>query len=196
MENRWQVMIVWQVDRMRISTWKSLVKHHKYVSKKTKKWSYRHHYESNHPRISSEVHIPLGEEKLGESLVITTYWGLHTGEREWHLGQGVAIEWRKKRYSTQVDPGLADQLIHLYYFDCFSESAIRKALLGYRVSPSCEYQAGHRKVGSLQYLALTTLITPKKIRPPLPSVTKLTEDRWNKPQKTKGHRESHTMSGH
>nr|UTI68407.1 vif protein [Human immunodeficiency virus 1] len=191
MENRWQVMIVWQVDRMRIRTWISLVKHHIHISKKAKKWVYKHHYENNHPRISSEVHIPLGDAKL----VITTYWGLHTGERDWHLGQGVSIEWRQRSYVTQVDPNLADQLIHLYYFDCFSESAIRKAIIGHIVNPSCEYPAGHNKVGSLQYLALTALTTPKRSKPPLPSITKLTEDRWNKPRKTKGHRESHSMSG-
>lgn len=182
---------MWQVDRMRIRTWKSLVKHHMYISGKARGWFYRHHYESTHPRISSEVHIPLGDAKL----VITTYWGLHTGERDWHLGQGVSVEWRKGRYTTQVDPDLADQLIHLYYFNCFSESAIRNALVGRIVSPRCEYQAGHNKVGSLQYLALAALVTPKRRKPPLPSVKKLTEDRWNKPQKTKGHRGSHTMNG-
>nr|AFB39168.1 vif protein [Human immunodeficiency virus 1] len=192
MENRWQVMVVWQVDRMRIRTWKSLVKHHMYISKKARGWFYRHHYENIHPKISSEVHIPLGEAKL----VIITYWGLQTGERDWHLGQGVSIEWRERKYRTQVDPNLADQLIHLYYFDCFSESAIRKAIVGDIVSPRCEYQAGHNKVGSLQYLALTALITPKRKKPPLPSVAKLTEDRWYKPRRTKGHRGSHTMNGH
>nr|ARC55129.1 vif protein [Human immunodeficiency virus 1] len=192
MENRWQVMIVWQVDRMRIRTWHSLVKHHMHISRKAKEWFYRHHYESPHPKISSEVHIPLGEAKL----VVITYWGLSTGERDWHLGHGVSIEWRKGRYSTQVDPDSADQLIHLYYFDCFSESAIRNVLLRRVVRPRCNYQAGHNKVGSLQYLALTALIKPKKAKPPLPSVKKLTEDRWNKPQKTKGHKGSHTMNGH
>nr|AWF73094.1 vif protein [Human immunodeficiency virus 1] len=192
MENRWQVMIVWQVDRMRIRAWKSLVKHHIHISKRARTWSYKHHYDSIHPKISSEVHIPLGDAKL----VIITYWGLNTGERDWHLGQGVSIEWRKRRYSTQVDPDLADHLIHLYHFDCFSESAIRNALLGRIVRPRCDYQAGHNKVGSLQYLALSALIKTKKTKPPLPSVKKLTEDRWNKPQKTKGHRESHTMNGH
>nr|AHA50658.1 vif protein [Human immunodeficiency virus 1] len=192
MENRWQAMIVWQVDRMRIRTWKSLVKHHMYISKRANGWLYKHHYDSRHPKVSSEVHIPLGEARL----IIKTYWGLQTGERDWHLGNGASIEWRMGGYNTQIEPGLADQLIHIYYFDCFTDSAIRKAILGHIVIPRCDYQAGHKnKVGSLQYLALTALIKPKQIKPPLPSIQKLVEDRWNKSQKIKGRRGNHTMSG-
>nr|AJP61662.1 vif protein [Human immunodeficiency virus 1] len=192
MENRWQVLIVWQVYRMKIIAWNTLVKHHMYVSRRSIGWFYRHHYESRHPKISSEVHIPLGDARL----IITTYWGLQTGQRDWHLGHGVSLEWRVGIYTTQIDPDLTDQLIHVHYFDCFAKSAIRKAILRQIVRPRCDYQAGHHKVGSLQYLALSALIKPKKTKPPLPSVSKLLEDKWNKPQKTRCRRGNHITNGH
>nr|ACD11147.1 vif protein [Human immunodeficiency virus 1] len=182
-----------QYTETRITTGKRLVEHHMYISRKGKDWPYRHHYERTNPKNKlRNIHIPLGDAKL----VITTYWGLHTGERHWYLGQGVSIEWRKKRYSTQIEPGLADQLIHMHYFDCFADSAIRKAISGHIVIPRRDYQAGHNKVGSLQYLALTSLIKPKKIKPPLPSIKKLAEDRWNNLQNIRGRRRNPTMNGH
>nr|ASC61347.1 vif protein [Simian immunodeficiency virus]ASC61380.1 vif protein [Simian immunodeficiency virus]ASC61387.1 vif protein [Simian immunodeficiency virus]ASC61494.1 vif protein [Simian immunodeficiency virus] len=177
---------------MRINIWKSLVKHHIWETKVLKPWKYRHHYENDHPKKGEEVHIPL--PTLDTKLVVTVFWGLQCGERPWHLGHGVSIEWRCGKYITQVDPETADQMIHQYYFPCFSDQAVRQAILGERILTYCHYKKGHSQVGTLQYLAFCKVLEsrgyPRGPRRQFPSLSILTEDRWNKPRRMRGHREN------
>ncbi|ADK78272.1 vif protein [Simian immunodeficiency virus] len=155
-EKMWIVRPIWRVDRRKIEQWHSLVKYHQYKGKKeAKEWEYVPHFKVPWGWWShSEIHVPLGKNT---KVKITTYWNL-TAEKGWLSTYGVGIAYIDNTcdpcYFTDIDPILADKMIHNVYFPCFTDQAIRKALLGEKVLV-CGFQRGHRdQVGTLQYLAL------------------------------------------
>nr|AAP97005.1 Vif [Simian immunodeficiency virus] len=155
-EKMWIVRPIWKVDRRKVEQWHSLVKYHQYKGKKeAKDWEYVPHFKVPWGWWShSEVHIPLGSNT---KIKVTTYWKL-TIEKGWLGTYGVGIAYIDNRcdpcYFTDIDPTVADKLVHNQYFPCFTDKAIRQAILGEQVL-LCGFEKGHRdQVGSLQYLAI------------------------------------------
>ncbi|ADK78263.1 vif protein [Simian immunodeficiency virus] len=155
-EKMWIVRPVWRVDRRKIEQWHSLVKYHMYKGKKeAREWEYVPHFKVPWGWWShSEVHIPLGNNT---KIKVTTYWNLTT-EKGWLGTYGAALAYIDQKcdppYFTDIDPIVADSLIHKIYFPCFTDKAIRQAILGEKVL-LCGFQRGHRdQVGTLQYLAI------------------------------------------
>ncbi|AAD12148.1 viral infectivity factor [Simian immunodeficiency virus] len=90
------------------------------------------------------------------TLVVRIYAHLAAG-RGWISQWAVSIEWVYRDYQTEIDPILADQMIHYKYFNCFIQRDIRRALLGERITMCCQ-PLGHKGcVLSLQFICLRQL---------------------------------------
>nr|AAF07318.1 Vif protein [Simian immunodeficiency virus] len=91
------------------------------------------------------------------TLVVRCYAHLAAG-RGWISQWAVSIEWIYGNYQTEIDPILANQMIHCKYFNCFSTRDIRKALWGEKIMAFCAMPTGHKGcVLSLQFLCLRQL---------------------------------------
>ncbi|AAN85709.1 vif protein [Simian immunodeficiency virus SIV-mnd 2] len=151
MEKQWIVIPTWKLDRHAVERWNSLVKYHKYKGEKhLDKWDLKAHFQCSGWWTHSQKYIPLEED---EQIIITILWNL-TPEKGWLSTYAMTIEYKFTNYYTHIDPQTADRMIHWKYLPCFTEQAIRQALLGKRLTV-CYFHWGHKgKVGSLQYLAL------------------------------------------
>ncbi|AAF07334.1 Vif protein [Simian immunodeficiency virus] len=91
------------------------------------------------------------------TLVVRIYAHLAAG-RGWISQWAVSIEWIYGNYQTEVDPILADQMLHVKYFDCWVHRDIVRAIRGEKILHSCKMPTGHKGcVLSLQYLCLRQL---------------------------------------
>lgn len=115
-------------------------------------WEYRHHWQVQWQFWTySQFIIPLSKDDYIE---VNIYHNL-TPERGWLSSHGVGLSYyHQKGYKTEVDPGTADRMIHLYYFNCFTDRAIQQAIRGEKYT-WCTFKEGHKgQVQSLQLLAL------------------------------------------
>nr|P27983.1 RecName: Full=Virion infectivity factor; Short=Vif; AltName: Full=Q protein; AltName: Full=SOR protein [Simian immunodeficiency virus (AGM3 ISOLATE)]AAA91915.1 vif protein [Simian immunodeficiency virus] len=153
-EKEWVMRVTWKVPEELITKWQGIVRY--WMRTRKLDWKYRMHYQITWAWYTmSRYEIPLGQHG---SIHVDLYWHL-TPEKGWLSTYAEGIQYLSNRdpwYRTELDPATADSLIHTHYFTCFTERAIRKALLGQRFT-FCQFPEGHKKTGqvpSLQYLAL------------------------------------------
>ncbi|AJA39839.1 vif protein [Simian immunodeficiency virus] len=151
MEKIWIVIPTWRVERYMVERWNSLCKYHKYKGEKyLERWHYAPHFQCSGWWTHSQWTIPFQDKS---KIVVTVLWNL-TPDKGWLSKYAITIEHIQEKFCTFIDPTTADKIIHLEYFPCFTDQAIRGVLLGFRIQ-ACYFPRGHKgQVGSLQYLAL------------------------------------------
>nr|ALS54514.1 vif protein [Simian immunodeficiency virus] len=152
-EKTWVMRIVWKVSGDQITKWQGIVRF--WMQKRNLNWKYQMHYEIHWAWYTmSRYTIPL---EAGD-IKIDIYWHL-TPEKGWLSTYAVGIQYFSKEgnYRTELDPQIADSMIHCHYFNCFTERAIQKAIRGERFV-FCNYPEGHKQTGQVQTLQLLALV--------------------------------------
>ncbi|BAV25179.1 vif protein [Simian immunodeficiency virus - agm] len=151
-EKEWVMRITWRVDSEHISRWQGIVRY--WMEKRGIQWEYKMHYKIHWAWYTMcQYIIPL---ETGD-IYVDMFWHL-TPQTGWLSTYAVGIQYLSYQgnYRTELDPGTADSMIHLHYFNCFTERAIQKAIRGERFV-FCNYPEGHKQTGqvqTLQFLAL------------------------------------------
>nr|ALS54474.1 vif protein [Simian immunodeficiency virus] len=152
-EKTWVMRITWKVSGDQITKWQGIVKF--WMQKRKLNWIYQMHYEIHWAWYTmSRYTIPL---KKGD-IKVDLFWHL-TPEKGWLSTYAVGIQYFSKEgtYRTELDPQVADSMIHCHYFNCFTERAIQKAIRGERFV-FCNYPEGHKQTGQVQTLQFLALV--------------------------------------
>ncbi|CAQ60126.1 Vif protein [Simian immunodeficiency virus - olc] len=139
------------------------VEHVKFMAKLAYKfWGYHWIWQNcyKYPRewwTHGKIYIPVP----GGEIEITLYWHIRHGKGLQNSG-GVNFKYIVGISWMYLTPEYVDFMVHLVYFACWTQSAIRKAILGMPDHRYCQLETGHLGVLSLQLLALRAVRNGRK----------------------------------
>nr|AIG51564.1 vif [Simian immunodeficiency virus] len=176
----WVIRRIWIALERRIQAWISLTKYLKYKTKELEEVQWIHHYQLYaHRYTQNKVIIPL-TLKVSQDYVEATaievqiLWELSSCRSRDPPGvrdtQGLTISWTYTRlhkgdreidrisYETEITPQLADAMVHVEHFSCFTAQDFNRAIRGQQLLGECHHP--HylgKEVPTLQYLALRAI---------------------------------------
>ncbi|ADF42564.1 vif protein [Simian immunodeficiency virus] len=158
MEKMWVVRLTHKIPMNKLDRWCSAIKKGKYKTKELAPITWQHHFELRNSYFTqTRIIFPITKEG---KVVVELFWCL-APEKGWLPGMAVGLSWEQGNWQTELSPELAEHLIHLRYFPCFTQQAVRQAILGEKLLTCC--QQYHRGAGgngppSLQYICLRVAI--------------------------------------
>ncbi|AAT68796.1 vif protein [Simian immunodeficiency virus] len=190
MEKTWIVRLTHKIPMNKLDRWCSAIKREKYKTKELDTVQWIHHFElRNSYYTQTKIVFPITKEG---GVVVELLWCL-TPEKGWLPTMAVAIAWETKTWKTELTPDLADHLIHLRYFPCFSQQAVRQAIRGEILLQQCQqYHRGPEGKGppSLQYIALRVAVKHGKVPTLTPTTFHLKNNTHDKARVAAGHARS------
>ncbi|AAT68804.1 vif protein [Simian immunodeficiency virus] len=187
MEKEWIVRLTHKIPVNKLDKWCSAIKRGKYKTKELQAIKWIHHYELRRAFYTqTKIVFPVTEEG---KVVVEIFWSL-APEKGWMPSMAVGISWEQTGWQTELTPDLADHLIHLRYFPCFSQQAVTQALKGEKLLQQCQqYHRGPEGKGppSLQYLALRTAVKYGKVSTLTPTTFHIKNSTNDKASTTTSH---------